>query len=106
MDRLRALRVERGFTQKQVAEMLGIDRTTYAKYEAGANEPGIAMIKRLAEAFGVTTDYLLELTDDPGDEATLASFAVTGGAPLDALSEAEKAELLDFAKFLLSKRKR
>lgn len=45
--------------QKDVAALLGIDRTTYAKYESGASEPNYETLLKLAEIFGVSTDYIL-----------------------------------------------
>ena len=61
--RLKELRVAKGFRQKDVAEMLGVDRTTYVKYESGTSEPNKDTFVRLAEIFDVSTDYLLERTD-------------------------------------------
>ena len=45
--------------QKDVAALLGIDRTTYVKYESGASEPNYETLLKLAEIFGVSTDYIL-----------------------------------------------
>ena len=39
-ENLIKLRKNKGFTQQQVASKLGIDRTTYTKYETGVSEPG------------------------------------------------------------------
>lgn len=36
---LRARRSEQGLTQKQVGDLLGVDQSTYARYEAGTFEP-------------------------------------------------------------------
>ncbi len=65
MEHLKILRKEKNLYQKDVAEHLGIDRTTYAKYEAGVSEMSHETLKRLSAFFGVSTDYLLDLTDDP-----------------------------------------
>lgn len=59
MKRLRQLRTNKKLTQKNVAEFLGVDRTTYVKYETGASEPNFETLQRLATFFGVSTDYLL-----------------------------------------------
>ena len=59
MKRLRQLRTNKKLTQKDVAEFLGVDRTTYVKYETGASEPNFDTLQRLATFFGVSTDYLL-----------------------------------------------
>lgn len=39
MRRLKNLRVDTGKTQKEIEEILGVDRTTYVKYENGNSEP-------------------------------------------------------------------
>ena len=59
MNRLKELRTEHNRTQKEMAEMLGIDRTTYSKYESGASEPNIEMLSKLADFFSVSLDYLV-----------------------------------------------
>ena len=59
MEQLKKLRINSGKTQKDMAQMLGIDRTTYVKYETGNSEPSFETLSALADFFGVTTDYLL-----------------------------------------------
>ena len=59
MKRLKELRTAAGLTQKQMAAVLNIDRTTYVKYESGASEPTFNTLIRLAEHFNVTTDFIL-----------------------------------------------
>ena len=59
MERLRTLRKNMQLYQKDVASHLGIDRTTYVKYETGASQPDGATLAKLADYFGVTVDYLL-----------------------------------------------
>ena len=56
---LKQLRTSKKMLQKDVASLLGIDRTTYAKYESGASEPNYETLLKLAEIFGVSTDYNL-----------------------------------------------
>lgn len=57
--RLKELRIAKGLYQKDVADFLGVDRTTYTKYESGASEPDVATLIHLADFFGVTVDYLI-----------------------------------------------
>lgn len=47
----------------KAAESIGIPKGTYASYEYGKREPNIEMISKIAEHFGVTTDYLLGRPD-------------------------------------------
>lgn len=65
-ERLKALRKENSFTQKQIADILGVDRSTYAYYELARTRPDIDSLVVLAQIFKVSTDYLLL----GGDKAT------------------------------------
>ncbi len=58
-DRLKALRQENNFTQKQISDILGLDRSTYAYYELARTRPDIDTLVMLAKIFKVSTDYLL-----------------------------------------------
>ena len=46
-------------TQKDIAEILGVEPGTISKYEAGTIEPNIESLKRLAETFNITVDELI-----------------------------------------------
>ncbi len=46
-------------TQKDIAEILGVEPGTISKYEAGTIEPNIGSLKRLAETFNITVDELI-----------------------------------------------
>ncbi len=58
--RLRILRELNGLTQKQVADVLNIDRSTYSYYEIAKTRPDIDALQKLADLFKVSTDYLLD----------------------------------------------
>lgn len=57
--RLKVLRQQRKWIQKEVAAQLGIKHTHYCKYEAGVYAPPIEKAVKLADIFGVTLDYLI-----------------------------------------------
>ena len=63
---LKSLRLESGFTQKQLGERLGIGQTTIACYENGTREPHIESLIAYADLFDCTVDYLVGRTDDFG----------------------------------------
>lgn len=56
--RLKQSRQDLKITQKELSEKTGIKRTTIASYEVGNISPSFENVKTLAEALGVTTDYL------------------------------------------------
>lgn len=57
--RLIKLRKQKNLYQADLAKKLGMARATYAAYEQGTRQPDFETLKRIAEYFGVTTDYLL-----------------------------------------------
>ena len=58
---LSELRVMRGLSQKDMAEKIGVARSTYTLYEKGAREPNISKIIKIAEVLQVSTDELFGL---------------------------------------------
>lgn len=62
-SRIKILREKRGLIQAILATELGITQQTLSKYEKDVNIIKIDVLKRLAEYFYVTTDYLLGLSD-------------------------------------------
>lgn len=68
-ERLKSLRISKGISQRDVANYLGIDRTTYLKYENGSSNPNISRLAKLANFFGTTPDYLLGEDNEQSSEA-------------------------------------
>ena len=60
---MKELREERGYSQKQVADKLGLNSVTYLHYEKEQREPPLALLADMAQLYAVTVDYLLGLTD-------------------------------------------
>ncbi|MEM5817637.1 MAG: helix-turn-helix transcriptional regulator [Desulfitobacterium hafniense] len=63
-DRLRNLRMEKGFTQIKMQQLTGIDQSDYSKIEAGKRYYTVYQCKRIALALGTSTDYLLGMTNE------------------------------------------
>lgn len=62
-ENIRSLRIDNGYTQKQIGDYLGISQNTYSQYEIGVlNYPIDALIK-LADFYNVSVDYLLGRTN-------------------------------------------
>lgn len=64
-ERLRLLRNEKGVSQKQVAENLGITEVGYQNYEVGRRKPNFDIIPAIADFFNVSLDYLFGRSDNP-----------------------------------------
>lgn len=62
-ENLRTIREDRGYTQKQIAEVLETTRQYYSDYENGKREIPIRVYIRLAKFYGVSIDYLAGLED-------------------------------------------
>ena len=63
MNRIRELREDMDLRQADVSQKTGIDQRTLSNYETGKTNPDSFAIIKLAEFFGVTTDYLLGISD-------------------------------------------
>lgn len=63
--RIKQLRTEKGYTQQQIAEIIEVNRLTYANYEQCKAEFRIEVLCRLASLFGVSMDYICCTTDNP-----------------------------------------
>lgn len=57
------LRLASGLTQAEMAEKLGVSKSTISMYENGNREPDYEILERIADFFNVDTDYLLGRTD-------------------------------------------
>ena len=101
-SRLRALRVLHQKSQDEMARLLGVDRSTYVKYENNKNKPS-RNVSELARIFNVSTDYILtgeqQTHGQPGSAAkastkNLLDIILAGGS--DSLRE--KIAKLQFTK--------
>ena len=63
--RLKKCRENTGLPQIKVAIYCDITERTYQNYELGLREPKVSILMRIARFYGVSSDYLVGLTDDP-----------------------------------------
>lgn len=62
-EKIKKLRIQRGFTQKELGEKAGISESTIRKYELGQRNPKFETISRIASSLGVSVVSLLDDTD-------------------------------------------
>lgn len=62
-ERIKRLRIENKLSQEQLAEKIGLNRSAISLWESGKREPNARAIIALSKCFGVTSDYLLGLSD-------------------------------------------
>lgn len=91
MNTLKMLRTKKGVYQKDVAEYLGVDRTTYVKYERGDSQPGHDMLLKLSEYFNTSIDEILGNSKQTTSKRIGVQIPVLGkvqaGIPIDAIEE-------------------
>ena len=64
-ESLKRFRKDFNLSQKSVAEKLSMKQQLYYRYESGETVPAVTFIIKLADAFDVSTDYLLGRRDTP-----------------------------------------
>lgn len=86
-------------TQQNIADVLGIDRTTYTFYETGVTKPSLVTLAKLADIYNVTVGYLLgveknnpELRAVPEDME--ANLQLQSNDPISLLNREEKLILM------------
>ena len=99
MEQLKVLRKKAAMTQAEIATRIGVDRSTYAKYENGQSEPNFEMTQKLASLFGVTVDFLI---GNPPAEGTSGIWVpvlgdVAAGVPIEAVENIVDYEEIDQA---------
>ena len=62
--RIRDLREDNDFTQKDIADLLHVHKNTYCRYEAGEREIPLNIAITLAKHYRVNLDYLAGLSND------------------------------------------
>ena len=59
-DRVRRLRKEKGITQLELAELLGVGRSYLSQVERGKRDPGLRLVKSIADGLKITLSDLLQ----------------------------------------------
>src|SRR5258708_1673759 len=65
VDRLQALREQKGWSQRELARRCSLGETMIRKYESTQTEPTTSSLKQIAEVLNVSSDYLIGITDEP-----------------------------------------
>ena len=70
-EHLAALRKQKGMTQQQLAEKIGVHVVQLRRYEAGTSQPTLDVVRCMAVALGISADALLFDKDERGPDASL-----------------------------------
>jgi transcriptional regulator with XRE-family HTH domain len=103
-EKIRLLRAEMGWSQKELAEKIDADQAQISGYERGEALPSIGVIKRLANVFNVTTDYLLFDENDEKASAILKDKELLKlFEKIEALDDKDKKTLKDIIEITIVK---
>lgn len=81
-SRIKKTRIEKGFTQREMAAKLGLSNSTYSNYENNYREPKYEILEKVSEILGVTLDYLIGLD---ASRELISEFAIKRYAFIDYL---------------------
>jgi transcriptional regulator with XRE-family HTH domain len=62
-EKIKALRIQKGLTQTEIAKRLRITKNSVNAWESGSSSPSLIHLARLVQIFGVSTDYLLGVNE-------------------------------------------
>ncbi len=107
-DKIKDLREEKHFKQRQVAEFLGISQQAYSYYELDKRELPARHVVNLAKLYQVSTDYLLGLESSPSGSYDVNASFIHGVSlkevmvSLGQLSKDNRQELIKYLSYLNS----
>lgn len=96
-NRIKQLREEKGLKQEELAKVLSVAPSTIGMYERDEREPNDSITLKIAEYFGVSTDYLLGKTNIKNIED---EFKTIYSKEIEGLTEEEIKEALEFYKIV------
>lgn len=97
--KLRKLRKKNGLTQLELSEKLGIGQSTIGMYESNIRKPSYEVIKKIANYFNVTVDYLInDDIEDLENKDDLSEFAKN----IKKLSPKQKEQIRTFLEYIIN----
>lgn len=94
-ERIRRLRQEKDWTQRDLALRVGIRPTRISKYERGTYQPSLATVKAIADALGTTADHLVGGREPATDADARLKSLLSRIGELPAEQRSSIAEILD-----------
>ena len=94
-EKIRQLRREKDWSQGQLAIKLGISERHISRYENEKFTPSASTLKKIAEVFGVTIDYLLSCNNPEDDNKPLQIADIKDPELLECFLEADELEESD-----------
>ena len=105
-NRIKLLREEKELRQDELAKILDVSPSAIGMYERDEREPNDVITLKLAEFFNVTTDYLLGKSDNRNTENDKEHLKIDlSTREYKNITEEQKKQIEDFAKFVLKDNK-
>ena len=102
MERLKSLRESKKLKQSELAKEFKVSQSTIAMWETGKRDPDSESIKRVADYFNVSIDYLMGRSEFP-HEGEVAAANLAGGISYDDLTPEAIQQLEEYKQFLIQK---
>lgn len=109
-ERIKQARINKHYTQKELANLVNVKSTTVSGWELGRNEPSIDTLKKLASKLDVSFDYLAGVSStananisDSDLEAMLDDAESYDGKPMD---DHDRALIKQYLEALFSQREK
>ena len=101
MNRIKELRLKNKISQTKLAKALNVHQTAVSQWEQGRTSPDMETLPKIADFFGVSTDYIL--CRDNKSDITFDDFTFAMYNEAKDLTDEDKAALLNMAKLLKKK---
>lgn len=88
-DKIITLRKKNGWSQEELAEHLGVSRQAVSKWEGAQSTPDLERVLKMAQLFGVSTDYLLKDEMEESEPAAASCSDVYADSPIRTVSMEE-----------------
>lgn len=103
-NKIKKLREQKNLTQDQLAKLVNLSQQTIDHYEKGRAKPSIDTVSLFADVFSVSTDYLLDRTDDPSPHPKIETTgAQCTNDPLSELPPEARRSVEEFIDYIYKK---
>ncbi len=69
--KLKKIMFEKGFTQKDLAEKLGVSQAFISSWQVGKRNPKLSSMKKISKALNIPVDYFFESSDETNDKKNI-----------------------------------
>lgn len=104
--RIKDARKRSHYTQRDLAQILGITPATVSAWEVGRNEPSISMLKRIAKILGVSFEYLAGIEKSKNEKPLTKNQKLIAYSIDPGVSDEERQDIIQMVKIAMKNRRR